>query len=100
LASLAAAIVVRGGTWLAAAGADAGSFNGASLNGISLKAGAINGISLNGMFNAAKDNAVAAQSFDFNNVAVRTVSWPEVCGTGRLPSERGKAVACSIGTSP
>lgn len=98
IASLAAAIVVGGGTLLAVSGADAGfAMNRVAMNGMSLNGVALNGIMMNGiMMNGATDSAVASQGFDFNNVSVQTVSWTGDCP---LPLDRGKAVVCALGTS-
>lgn len=97
IASLAAAIVVGGGTLLAASGADAGiGMNGMSLNGIMMNGIPMNGWSLNGLrVNGANASAVASQDFDFNNVAVRALTWD--CP---LPLDRKAVVFCAIGTSP
>lgn len=81
-ASLAAALVVGGGTLLAASRANAAeAVNGWSLNGWSLNGVALNGIPLNG----TATSAGASQGFDFNYVSAQGVSWTAPCP---LPLDR------------
>jgi hypothetical protein len=94
-ASLAAAIVVGGGTLLAASGADAiSSYNGIQMQGMSMQGMSLNALSLNG--NGVPSNAAESQGFDFNNVSAWVLTWTWDCP---LPLDR-RAVFCGIGTSP